>query len=128
MKINHLESHESHAKQYIKLIDSINKKGFLNDANYGHISAFILLEGENWRWIVGSEGNHRVELATAMGYDKFDILVEGIIRKEDSKWWPNVCNGLYSIDQAEAIFDDIFHAKPSYIYSVWCSYFINNLK
>ena len=128
MKLNKLGSFDSHAKQYTSLLDSISKNGLLQGEKYGHISAFILIDGDSWRWIVGGEGNHRVDVASAIGYTAFDVLVEGVVRKEDSRWWPNVCNGLYTASQAEKVFDDIFNAKPSFIYSSWKSYFINKIK
>jgi len=127
MKLNKLGSLDSHVRQYISLLDSIDKNGLLQGKRYGYISAFILIDGECWRWIIGGEGNHRAAAASAIGYNELDVLVEGIIRKEDSRWWPNVCNGLYTVSQAEQVFDDIFNAKPSFVYSSWKSYFTNKI-
>jgi hypothetical protein len=128
MRLNKAASFDSHVKQYINLLDSIGKHGILQGGKYGYISVFILIDNDNWRWIVGGEGNHRVDVASAIGYNELDVIVEGVIRKEDLKWWPNVCNGLYTSSQAEQVFNDIFNAKPSFTYSAWKSYFIDKIR
>ena len=45
----------------------------------------IFIDGDDWRWIIGGEGNHRAIVASSLGHSELDGLVEGIIRKEDSK-------------------------------------------
>lgn len=128
MRLNKLASFDSHIRQYVNLLDSIGKRGVLQGGRYGYISAFILMDGDSWRWIIGGEGNHRAVVASALDYSELDVLVDGVVRKEDSRWWPNVCNGLYTTSQAEKVFDDIFNANPSPVYSSWISYFTNEVE
>ena len=127
MEQDRMESIDSHVKQFTKLLDSIGKNGLLQGKKNGYISALILIDGNDWRWIIGGEGNHRAIIASSLGYKELDVLVERVIRKEDSKWWPNVCNGLYTIPEAEQVFDSIFDAKPSFIYNPWVDYFKNKI-
>ena len=122
MEIDKLSSLDSHVVQFSKLLTSITKHGMLQGGKYGYISAFILVDSGDWRWILGGEGNHRAIVASALGYNELDVLVEGIIRKEDVEWWPNVCNGLYTKHQAEKVFNDIFNAKPPDANTPWVDY------
>lgn len=127
MEQDRLNSIDSHVKQFTKLLDSIGKNGLLQGSKNGYISALILIDGNHWRWIIGGEGNHRAIVASFLGHNEIDVLVEGVIRKEDSKYWPNVCNGLYTVSEAEQVFESIFDAKPSFIYNPWLDYFKNKL-
>jgi hypothetical protein len=128
MEQDRLNSIDSHVKQFTKLLDSIDKNGLLQGKKYGYISAIILIDGDDWRWIIGGEGNHRTVVAASIGYKELDVVVEKVVRKEDSKWWPNVYNGLYTITQAEKVFDDIFNANPSFVYDQWMHYAIDKIK
>jgi len=127
MELDKLASLDSHIKQFSKLLTSITRRGMLQGGKYGYISAFILIDNGDWRWILGGEGNHRAIAASALGYNELDVLVEGVVRKEDLKWWPNVCNGLYTKHQAEQIFNDIFNAKPPNVNAPWVDYSNNTV-
>jgi len=115
---------DSHVHQYLYLLHSIRSKGLISNRKNGYISAFFLFHNNSWRWILGGEGNHRAIVASALNMDFVDVCVEGIIRYDDLEWWPNVCNGLYTKEEAEFIFESIFYGTPSFIYENW----INHLK
>lgn len=104
---------ESHVKQIEKLIKSIRNKGFMKSDKLPR--AFILVNNyREWRWIMSSEGNHRSYLFYLFGVEKLPLIIEDVVYRESLKSSFNVKNGLYTIEEAENIFDGIFKGN-SYI-------------
>ncbi len=102
-------SHEiaiSHVVQTQKLLKSLRENGIKKSSNYPRI--FILKNNEKWRWIMATEGNHRAYLFYLLGLKNFSVIIEGIINKQKLRSCYNVKNGLYSLNEAEKIFDGIF--------------------
>jgi hypothetical protein len=119
MKDNFENSLSSHSMQYAKLTEQIKNNGFKYGGDYGHINAEIFIANNMMRWKPGGEGNHRVAVATALGFKSIPVLVTKIIRLDELEYWPNVLNGSFNKDQATKIFYDIFDAKPSKINNEW---------
>lgn len=96
----------SHVKQITKLISVIRKKGIKKTNNLPRV--FILINKNNqWSWIMSTEGNHRAYLFYLLGLKKFPIIIEDVIYRESLKFSYNVKNGLYTLKEAENIFDGI---------------------
>jgi len=117
---NHLEnSLFSHAKQYTQLVEEIKNNGYKYDEDYNHISAEIFVHNGKFCWKVGLDGNHRIAVLAALGYETIPVHITKIIRLEESNYWPNVKLSYFNEKQAANIFHNIFDAKPSAIHDKW---------
>jgi len=110
------------------LYDSIKHRGyspseFSNKSLFdSHIIGHLFYRGEDWRVFIGG-GNHRSAALCAHGWSKLPILVMStnrvgplIIRREDAGSWPLVKAGLFSIQQAQGIFDRMFEGRQPQAY------------
>ena len=122
MKIDHKKSIDSHISQYISLISSIKKNGFIENSDDNFIEAEILYKDGNYRWKVGGEGNHRSIVLSYLGYEYINVLVTNIIRYEDAKLWPNVMNKTFTLQDARRIFDNFFKGIPCFSNKKWIDY------
>ena len=109
----------SHAKQYSKLVKKIKDNNFKYGDDYGYVAAEILISNNELRWKPGRDGNHRVAVASALGFKTIPVLITKIIRLDELEYWPNVMNGSFNSNQATKIFLSIFDAKPSRIHNKW---------
>ena len=100
-----------------RVCDSIREHGYRRrDTMDGDIRASILIGNRDWVCWIGS-GHHRIAALSALGYTQVPIrLLSGgyrpLIRRTDVDAWPQVRSGLYSRDQALAVFDRIFEGRP----------------
>tara|TARA_A100001388_G_C28764966_1_gene500155 strand:- start:1610 stop:2482 length:873 start_codon:yes stop_codon:yes gene_type:complete len=104
------EMAESQVLQSIKLFESIKRFGLL--PQFDLPSFHILVKGNKWKWYM-SQGNHRAYILYNLKYKFIGGIVDSVIIKEKSHLWPNVLNGLYSVKEAEIIFDYLFDAERS---------------
>jgi len=102
------EMAESQVMQSIKLFESINKFGFRPQLDLP--SFHILIKGKEWKWYM-SQGNHRAYILYILKFKFIYGTVDSVIIREKSHLWPNVLNGLYSVEEAEIVFDYLFDAK-----------------
>ena len=114
----------SHAKQYAELTEEIKNNGFKYDVNYNHITAEIFVHNDKFCWKVGRDGNHRIAVLVALGFERIPVQITKIIRLDESKYWPNVKLGYFNETQAVNIFYNIFDAKPSKIHDKWIKKFV----
>lgn len=63
---------------------------------------------------MSSEGTHRSYFFYFFGLKNFSVIIEDIIYRESLDFFYNVRNRLYSVKEAENIFDGIFNGS-SYI-------------
>lgn len=101
--------------------DSIKTSGYRPPpaaAAYGdrHIVANCLLRGGEVRFLV-ADGQHRAAALAALGQRMAPVIVHldtdrgpAMLRREEAADWPLVVRGIFSLSQAEAIFDRIFDA------------------
>lgn len=97
---------KSHAVQFRSLITSIKRAGFR--VNTDLPSAFVLLNGSDWRWVMAGNGNHRAYSMAVLGYNALPITIKGIIRRDNCEKWPNVVGGDFTPREALKVFDAIF--------------------
>ncbi len=81
-------------------------------------TALVNEEGE-WRWIVTAGGNHRAQIAAALGYEELVINVNLVIFRSDAKYWPHVTDGLYTEREALSVFDNYFEGNPPPVTAEW---------
>ena len=122
MKEDELNSLESHIHQYISLIDSINKKGYVPNLNKGFIEVELLLKNDKFCWKPSGEGNHRSVVVASLGYKNIKAILSKVVRYDEAKYWPNVVNGLYKQEEAELIFDRYLNADLPESHNDWISY------
>jgi hypothetical protein len=105
MKFNREESGPSHARQYKKLLDSVQSSGFTWEIN-NLPDVEIFKHQENWFWVNGWDGNHRIALAAALGFTHGLFWVTNAV-DDPVESWTHVQDGLYSVDDAEALVSDM---------------------
>ena len=100
-----------------RICDSIRAHGLRRrDTMDGDIRATALIGDQDWIcWI--RSGHHRIAVLSALGYAYVPIrLMSGrfgpLIRRGDVDAWPQVHNGLYTRDQALAVFDRVMEGRP----------------
>jgi len=102
-------SYDSHAEQYLRLINSIKDKGlmphYFNDTN---IEVQILVKNGQCVWMLSKEGNHRAHIAAALELKEIPVKITHVIDFSHAAHWPNVINGNFTQEQAGFIFDWIF--------------------
>ena len=99
----------SHLKQNEKLIKSFREQGIQKPKNLQLPRVKILINSNReWRWIMASEGTHRSYLFYFFGLKYFYVIIEEIIYRESLDSCYNVKNGLFSLKEAQNIFDGIF--------------------
>ena len=115
------------ASRLASVASSISSKGYLrNDSYDGDIKADILVnESNDWVWQSVS-AQHRAAALSGLGYDNVPIRVRSIIRREEFEFWPNVCNKLYTKDEALWMFDTIFRGDFGFVTRNWDSYLKEN--
>lgn len=111
------------ATRLTKLLKSVLTDGYQrHDGGDGDIRAIILInEANDWVWL-STGGQHRASVLSALEHDSFPIRVHNAIRREEAQHWPNVVNGLYSLEDALKVFDNIFTANFSHVTSNWDSF------
>ena len=97
---------ESHAEQFFKLYNSINKNGFKN-TNLVSVNLFVH-NGVN-RLSLSEDGNHRTRIAYALDLNTIPLKVSKIVDLNNVNDWFNVKNQLYTPEEAKKIFVNYFN-------------------
>lgn len=108
MKIDHSESH---ANQFFSLKCSIQKDGYKPNFSFDVPTATLFKVDDDWRWMVGGNGNHRIELLASLGYTETKVRVTALVDRRYAAFWPNVVRGYFTKEEALLIFDSIFEGK-----------------
>lgn len=96
--------------------DSIRVHGYRPEqAGASHIMAQLLMRDGDYRVFIRS-GKHRIAALGALGYTAVTVQLArryfpALIHREDAGSWPLVRSGLYTRDQAVALFDRIFEGR-----------------
>ena len=122
MKQDREYSLPSHIKQYVSLINSIKKNGYIPHNENNYIEAELLLKGDDYCWKPGGEGNHRTSVVASLGHKTIKAIVTKIVRFEELDYWPNVINGTFTKKEAEEIFNRYFEANPPDFNNDWIFY------
>ena len=95
------------------LLENIKSKG-LRSSNFKDSPKICILINKNeWRWCMSGEGNHRAYISSLLGDKFFECVIETIIDKKNISNFYNVKNGLYSVTEANSIFDSYFSGDKS---------------
>lgn len=113
MEFESLYSGESHGKQFFELCKSVEQSGFYKTCNLTDpFKVWLLNDDSECRWVTYS-GNHRVAAAVSVGATSVHAESQGVISKSHLNLWPNVANGWFSKEEAEAVFDNLFEGRHS---------------
>lgn len=101
------------AERILHVLTSIQQTGYSrHNGSDGDVRATALVnERQEWRWLI-TAGNHRASAAAALGMTSIPVRVNLVISRADAPYWKHVVEGLYSVDDALAVFDNIFDARP----------------
>lgn len=89
---------------FADLTDSISRQGYRPELGE-QPTMELLTDGTRWAGRVLA-GNHRCAVLAGLGCESFRIAVSrGVVRRSDAPRWPGVRSGLYTEDQAVAVFE-----------------------
>lgn len=108
------------AGRILGVLRSIAREGYQRaDGDDGDVRATALVnETLEWRWLI-TAGNHRAAAAAALGYESIPIRVNLVISRADAPYWKHVQEGLFTLDAARRVFDNIFDARPIRLLAAW---------
>jgi hypothetical protein len=101
-----------HLERILQTHRSIRDSGYRpGDFADGVPTGYLLVDGEDYRVVVG-HGNHRMAALTALGVERVPIRLRlphpPVIAREDLRRWTVSGGGLYSDEEATALFDSYF--------------------
>ena len=99
----------SHGIQFKNLISKIIIEGF--NHRYPRPGIFILKNQNNWRWVMGGNGNHRAYIMSALKKPALPVSIIKVVDRSKSSQWNNVLNGNYTKREAEEVFDIVFRGE-----------------
>ena len=101
------------AERVLYVLTRIQQSGYSrHDGPDGDVRATALVnERQEWRWLI-TAGNHRASAAAALGMPSIPVRVNLVISRADAPYWKHVVDGLYSLDDALAVFDNFFDGRP----------------
>lgn len=92
-----------------------------HEGSDGDVRATALVnEAGDWRWLI-TAGNHRASAAAALGLAEVPVRVNLVISRADVAHWPQVVRGVVAVDQALAVFDRYFDARPPAVAQAWAT-------
>jgi hypothetical protein len=103
-----------HGELEFKRLTSVNnniiKDGYM-PSKHGHLHGEFLIDGDEWVWIAIG-GKHRFSVLSALDLDTIPVAKLSrwatlFVRRSEVNCWPNVRNGIFSIEEALSIFDRI---------------------
>lgn len=95
-------------KRLINLYNSLAEHGY--DYSKGCIGVSVLKRNDDFIYLVGGGGYHRIAVMAAMGFETVPAVFHrnSIIDTKDVDIWPNVRNGIWTEQQAKDYVDHIF--------------------
>lgn len=108
------------AERILHVLRRIQQDGYLrSDEPDGDTRVTALVDDDHaWRWLITS-GTHRAAAAVALGYTAIPVRVNLVISRADAPFWKHVVEGLFTLDEALAVFDRIFHGRPNRAAEGW---------
>lgn len=102
------------AERILYVLRRIKEDGYRrSDEPDGDVRVTALVDEDHaWRWLV-TAGTHRAAVLVALGYTAIPVRVNLVISRIDAPFWKHVVEGLFSLDEALAVFDRIFHGRPN---------------
>jgi len=112
----------SQARQFFTLATSIKENGLMrSNAADGDITATVLFSGDRYCWCIDGDGNHRAKIAASMNYISAPVRIVRTVNRDYVSVWPQVISGLFTEDNALAVFDKMFNAETFFAKPSWCS-------
>lgn len=92
----------------LRLYKSLSENGY--DESKGYVGVSVLKRGEEYLYLVGGGGYHRIAVMAALGFKTVPAKFHrnSIIDIEDAGIWPNVRNGIWTEQQARNYVDHLF--------------------
>ena len=97
-----------------RLSENIQRRGYVrSNRPDGDIIAVPLVDRGEVRYVVRS-GKHRTAVLTALGFERVTLRVSfvGAPRSAEADCWPHVKDGLFTHEQALALFQRLFEGRP----------------
>ena len=92
-----------------KLIKSFKKFGVRDSMDLPIVN--ILVNDNEWRWLMSDQGNHRYYILYLLKHKNFSCVISQKILRKDFLKWPNVVNGVFSPEESLYIFDSCFYGN-----------------
>jgi hypothetical protein len=102
-------------RRMARVFDSIREKGYRPALGGEHMRATVLTRNGDWRLVVHS-GKHRAIACAAAACPEVVLMLEPTsVRREDAASWPNVRDGLFTLDEALVVFDRWFDGRHPWL-------------
>jgi len=95
-------------QRLISVYRSLKSDGY--NRSYGHTNFILLMRGNEYRILNVGQGNHRTAAMAALGHKTVParFFRNHVINIDMAQYWPQVRNGLWTEDEAEAYFHHLF--------------------
>ncbi len=109
------EAGEAEFSRLLRVFKAIGTDGYQrHSALDGDIEGQILQHEDRYRILI-SRGQHRIAALAATGMSKAPVrFLPQVVSRSDAAFWPNVERGYYTVEQAQSVFDRIFHGHQPY--------------
>jgi hypothetical protein len=102
-------------RRMARVFDSVREKGYRPAIGGEHMRATVLIRNRDWRLVVHS-GKHRAIACAAADCPEVVVMLEPTsVRHEDAASWPNVRDGLFTLDEARTVFDRWFDGRHPWL-------------
>lgn len=111
---------EMETDRLFELMQSIRRYGYRRkDRPGGDIDVAVLWNDEDQWGFKTTGGAHRAAVLAGLGYEQIPVRITRMVRRKDVDIWPNVSSGLYSREQAVALFDRILEGQRPSVLDPW---------
>lgn len=95
-------------QRLVDIYETLRNEGY--DRSCGHAMFLVLRRGSDYRFLNKGGGSHRTAAMAALGYETIPgcFFRSHVVDIDMARYWPNVQNGLWSREQAEAYFHHLF--------------------
>lgn len=101
-----------------RLVASVNRRGFARFDPRSPLQVAAFRKGQEYKWVI-NHGQHRFATAAAFGIESLPAMVTEVVRRDDSRLWPQVANGIFTEAGALSIFDRIYDGTPAAVCRAW---------
>lgn len=96
----------------IKVFESIKKNGYNRSGNIDGDICGVCLSHKNTTRTIITKGHHRIAALSILGYKnvpiRYGVEETNVVNRSESNRWLSVINGIFSVDEANFVFDRIF--------------------
>jgi len=111
---------DTEVRKLADLLISIEQRGYVVEGRNmdSFIRGYIMRNREDWACVI-TQGQHRVAVLSALGYDKVPVYITRVVDYIDLPYFPKITAGVYSLDEASELFGRMIIGEPIPALSPW---------